>query len=636
VSRKHSGWLKKKHMKLIKLHFIFLFLVIAQNLNAQTSNPQQYKYLFTVAKDGTGDYAFIQDAIDAIRVYPLASITLYIKNGVYNEKIELPANNVDVTMIGESVDSTIITFNDYSGKGKHTTFTSYTAKISGNRFRAENITFANSAGPVGQALALYVDADKAVFKNCKFLGNQDTIFASGEGARQLFVDCYIEGTTDFIFGPATSVFQNCTIRCKSNSFITAANTPANNKFGFVFRNCVIEADSNVNKLHLGRPWRAHAKTAFINCNLPKAIAPAGWDNWGNSENEKTVYYAEFKNTGEGSAIDKRVKWAKQLNNNEAKKYTLSNIFFLANKNESADIQWYNYTRESRFYISAFINKLPNQIPLYKNVPNNKTVADKEISVTKDNVTRISKISNPTITVYKPQKPNGKAVIICPGGGYAILAFDKEGTKVAEELNRWGITAFVLKSRLPDDSINIDRSLAPLQDAQQAIRYVRTNAKTFGIDRNKIGIMGFSAGGHLASTAATHFTFKADAANIDTVSVRPDFAILIYPVISFDSSITHKGSRNNLIGANATKEKTDFFSNELQVTSTTPPSFLVHAGDDGAVPVENSLRYYQACIKNKVPVELHLYPKGGHGFGMYNKTTDDNWMERLKNWINSLK
>jgi pectinesterase len=217
-------------MTTLKKSIFILIALIAGSffLNAQTSNPQQYKYVFTVAKDGTGEYTSIQDAIDAIRVYPLAPITVYIKNGVYNEKIELPANNVDVTFIGENVDSTIITFNDYSGKGKHTTFTSYTAKISGNRFRAENITFANSAGPVGQALALYVDADKAVFKNCKFLGNQDTIFAAGEISRQFFVDCYIEGTTDFIFGPATAVFKNCTIRAKTNSFITAASTTAGN------------------------------------------------------------------------------------------------------------------------------------------------------------------------------------------------------------------------------------------------------------------------------------------------------------------------------------------------------------------------------------------------------------------------
>jgi len=275
-----------------------------------------------------------------------------------------------------------------------------------------------------------------------------------------------------------------------------------------------------------------------------------------------------------------------------------------------------------------------EMPLYKNeVPNSKKVPNKENSVSKDNVLRIAKVSVPTLTMFKAAQPNGKAVIICPGGGYSILAFDKEGTRVAEEMNKWGVTAFVLKYRLPDDTSMIDKSLAPLQDAQQAIRLVRANAKDWGINSKQIAIMGFSAGGHVASTAATHFDFKADATNTDTTSVRPDFAILIYPVISFDSTICHKGSRNNLIGAKATAEKTNFFSNELQVTKNTPPSFLVQAGDDGAVPVENSLRFYEACLKNKVPAEMHLYPKGGHGFGLNNKTTDDNWMERLKNWIN---
>ncbi|MFN8252863.1 MAG: pectinesterase family protein [Ferruginibacter sp.] len=604
---------------------------------AQTSNPQQYKYVFTVAKDGTGDYMFIQDAIDAMRVYPLAPITLYIKNGVYNEKIELPANNVDVTFVGESVDSTIIVYNDYSGKGKHTTFTSYTAKISGNRFRAENITFANSAGPVGQALALYVDADKAVFKNCKFLGNQDTIFASGEDARQLFDSCYIEGTTDFIFGPATAVFKNCTIKGKTNSFITAANTPRGKQYGFVFIDCRIIADSTVNKLYLGRPWRANSNTVFINCSLPKSIAPEGWNNWGNTENEKTAFYAEYKNYGEGAAVDKRVKWSKQLNKLQAGKFSLPAVLGLVSSNIAPDKVWYNKPSYTKFDYAAFVNKTPQEIPLYKDaVPNSTGAANKENAVFRDNVTRIAKVSVPTITMYKPLvKSNGKAVIICPGGGYSILAFDKEGTRVAEEMIRWGVTCFVLKYRLPDDSANIDKSMAPLQDAQQAIRFIRTNAKEFGINKNQVGIMGFSAGGHLASTAATHFTMNADASNTDTTSVRPDFAVLVYPVISFDSAITHRGSRTNLIGSKPAPEKVALFSNELQVSRATPPSFLVHASDDNGVPVENSVRYYQACVKNKVPVEMHLYPKGGHGFGMLNKTTDDNWLERLKNWLNRL-
>ena len=619
-----------------KVYFICLLLAGQFYLNGQTANPQQYKYIFTVAKDGTGDYYNIQDAIDAMRVYPLAPITLYIKNGVYNEKIELPANNTDVTFIGENVDSTIITWNDYSGKGKHTTFTSYTAKISGNRFRAENITFANSAGPVGQALALYVDADKAVFRNCKFLGNQDTIFTSGENSRQFFTECYIEGTTDFIFGPSTALFQNCTIRAKTNSFITAASTTYGKEFGYVFIDCKITADSGVNKLYFGRPWRVNAKTVFINCELPKAIAPEGWNNWNNPENEKTVFYAEYKSRGEGAAPSKRVKWSKQLSDKQAQRYYPAMIFSFNVKFDGVSGYWFSNRPAKSFDYTAFNKKGQEVIVLYKNgVPNNKPIAEKEYSTFRDNVTRIAKVSNPTLTVFKPDKPNGKAVIICPGGGYAILAIDKEGTRVAEEFNKWGVTAFVLKYRLPDDTINIDKSLAPLQDVQQAIRYVRNNAKELGVDRNKIGIMGFSAGGHLASTAATHFNIKADAANNDTTSVRPDFAILIYPVITFDSTFGHKGSRNNLVGANASKEKIDLYSNELQVTANTPPSFLIHASDDATVPVENSIRFYQACIKNKIPAEMHIYPKGGHGFGMYNKTTDDNWMERLRNWLSKL-
>ncbi|MDE3248655.1 MAG: pectinesterase [Bacteroidota bacterium] len=325
-------------MRIRVLFFAAMFFLIKSG-RAQTANPSQYKYIFTVAKDGSGDYKYIQDAIDAMRVYPLAPITLYIKNGVYNEKIELPANNTDVTFIGESVDKTIITFNDYSGRGKLNTFTSYTAKISGNRFVAENITFVNSAGPVGQAVALYVDADKAVFRNCRFLGNQDTIFAAGENARQYFSDCYIEGTTDFIFGPATTYFERCRIHCKTNSFITAANTPKDKKFGFVFRNCTITADTSVSQLYLGRPWRSYARTAFIECALPVCIAPAGWDNWSNPENEKTTYYAEYRNNG--SETKQRAAWTHQLSDKEALQFSIENVL-------GTDSSWYRMIRSKAF------------------------------------------------------------------------------------------------------------------------------------------------------------------------------------------------------------------------------------------------------------------------------------------------
>ncbi|HJR99703.1 MAG TPA: pectinesterase family protein [Flavobacterium sp.] len=325
-------------MKKMILLLVLCFCYNAHYLCAQTSNPEKYKYKFVVAKDGSGDYKYIQDAINALRVFPLAPITIYIKNGVYNEKIELSANNTDVTFIGESVDKTIITYNDYSGRGKMGTFDSYTVKISGNRFRAENITFENTAGRVGQAVALYVDADKAVFKNCKFLGNQDTVYNGGEYSRQFFVDCHIEGTTDFIFGPATAVFKNCTILCKANSYITAPNTPHDKEFGFVFLDCNIGVTKEVDKMYLGRPWRAWAKSVFVNCELPKQIAPEGWDNWGNAENEKTVFFAEYECKGEGFRPNERASWTHQLNKKDIEKYTLKNI--LGGNSKSKEKQWY--------------------------------------------------------------------------------------------------------------------------------------------------------------------------------------------------------------------------------------------------------------------------------------------------------
>lgn len=278
----------------------------------------------------------------------------------------------------------------------------------------------------------------------------------------------------------------------------------------------------------------------------------------------------------------------------------------------------------------------SEFTLYeKNVPNSIKSSITERTILVDGTRRIYTVTDPTLTVFTPEKPNGIAVIICPGGSYARLSIDNEGVAVAKTLNASGITAFVLKYRLPNDTLMIDRSIGPLQDIQQAIRLVRKQATKFGIQKNKIGVMGFSAGGHLAATATTHFNFIADSTTKDTVSLRPDFSILIYPVISFADSIMHKGSRNNLLGKNPTAEKAIFFSNELQVTKNCPPVFIVHAGDDPTVPVENSIRFYKACIEKNVPVEMHLYPHGGHGFGLHNKTTTDNWMDRLNNWIGGL-
>jgi acetyl esterase/lipase len=274
------------------------------------------------------------------------------------------------------------------------------------------------------------------------------------------------------------------------------------------------------------------------------------------------------------------------------------------------------------------------IPLYKTVPNTKLAVDyKEKADTgKDEIIRISKVSVPEITVFRPAKSSGKnaAVIICPGGGYAILAYNLEGTTVAHILNDWGVTAIVLKYRLPSDEIMKDKTIGPIQDAQRAIQYVRENAKELNIDPQKIGIMGFSAGGHLASTASTHFN-KDYIDNPNHTSMRPDFSILGYPVISMDG-LAHSGSRDNLLGKNPSKEMITNFSNELQVTKDTPPTFLVLAGDDNGVNPENSIKYYEALLKNHVPAELHVYQNGGHGFGTRILEKNNNWMDVLRVWM----
>ena len=245
-----------------------------------------------------------------------------------------------------------------------------------------------------------------------------------------------------------------------------------------------------------------------------------------------------------------------------------------------------------------------------------------------------KISEPTLAIYLPDEKiaTGQAVIICPGGGYEMESYRLEGTVIAEAFLKKGIAAFILKYRLPSDSIMIDKSIGPLQDAQQAIKTVRMRASEWKINPAKIGIMGFSAGGHLASTAGTHFD-KSYIPNDEKVSLRPDFMILIYPVISMTDELTHKGSRNALLGKTPTKELIDLFSNEKHVSANTPPTWLTHTGDDNVVTVENSIRFYEELVRNKVPAEMHLYPKGNHGFVLFQPT--DEWMQPLFNWIKKL-
>lgn len=290
---------------------------------------------------------------------------------------------------------------------------------------------------------------------------------------------------------------------------------------------------------------------------------------------------------------------------------------------------------SLLFISSIMKiHAQTEMPLYADeIPNSKPAENKEKHSNESGILIISDISIPTYTIYKPKVQNDKrsAVIVFPGGGYFITASGHEGSDIAKSLNEVGITAIVIKYRIPSDRTMLNREIGPLQDAQQAILTVRENAAKWNIDPNKIGIIGFSAGGHLAASLGTHYA-ESLIPNPNKTSLRPDFMILGYPVISFQDSITHLGSRDNLIGKNPSKEKMDFYSNELQITKNTAPSFLFHASDDDAVNVLNSVYFYQSLIAHHVKAELHIYQNGGHGFGLINKTSKDLWMESCRNWM----
>jgi pectinesterase len=294
-------------------------------------------YDFVVAKNGKGDFKTVQEAIDAVPDFRKNHTTIFIKSGVYKEKLVLPASKTNVAFIGENVENVILTFDDFASKknrfGEEMGTTGSTSfYIFAEGFTAENITFENSAGPVGQAVAVRIDGDRVAFKNCRFLGFQDTLYPHGENSRQYYKNCYIEGSVDFIFGWSTAVFDACTIFCKNHGYITAPSTNENTEFGFVFLNCKITGSAPENSFYLGRPWRPYGKSVFVECDIGKHVKPEGWHNWNKPDAEKTAFFAEYKNMGRGAQPGKRAVWSHQLSDEQVKKYTPENILgqWLAN------------------------------------------------------------------------------------------------------------------------------------------------------------------------------------------------------------------------------------------------------------------------------------------------------------------
>jgi len=289
-----------------------------------------------VARDGTGQYRTINEAIDVCRAFMEYHKVIFVKKGIYKEKVEIPSWLANIEILGEDVDKTVITYDDHAnikipGTDKAMgTFRTFTVKVEGSDITFKNITIENNAAKLGQAVALHTEGDRLIFIDCKFIGNQDTVYTGTAGTRILFKDCYIEGTTDFIFGPSTAWFENCTILSKANSYVTAASTPKDVKYGYVFDHCKLTAAEGVTKVYLGRPWRPYAYTLFMNCEIGRHIRPEGWFNWSNPANEKTARYLEYNKSGEGANTGNRVNWSKVLSKKEAQGVTKENVFLLNN------------------------------------------------------------------------------------------------------------------------------------------------------------------------------------------------------------------------------------------------------------------------------------------------------------------
>ena len=287
---------------------------------------QERRDTLVVSRDGTGDFRTLQEAVESARAFMYYTVTIYVKNGVYKEKVIVPSWVENIDIIGEDRDKTIITYDDHANINKMGTFRTYTVKVEGSDITFKNLTIENNAAQLGQAVALHTEGDRLKFINCRILGNQDTIYTGAKFTRLYFKDCYIDGTTDFIFGPSTALFENCMIHSKRNSYVTAASTPKEAKYGYIFKHCKLTAEPGVDKVYLGRPWRPYAYTLFIECELGKHIVPAGWHNWGKQSNEETARYMEYKNTGEGANVSERVAWSKQLTKKEAEAVTVDAIF----------------------------------------------------------------------------------------------------------------------------------------------------------------------------------------------------------------------------------------------------------------------------------------------------------------------
>ena len=306
-------------------NFILFSLLSLLSVSVSAASPYDNPDTIVVARDGTGQFRTVSEAIEVCRAFMDYHKVIFIKKGTYKEKLIIPQWLQHIELCGEDRDQTIITWDDHANINKMGTFRTYTLKVEGNAITLKNLTIENNAARLGQAVALHTEGDMLTFIGCRFLGHQDTIYTGTAHTRLYFKDCYIEGTTDFIFGPSTAWFEHCDIFCKLNSYITAASTPRDAQYGYIFNHCQVRCAEGVDKVYLGRPWRDYGYTLFMHCDLPRQIRPEGWHHW-QKEREQTARYMEYNNHGEGADANRRVRWSRQLSKKEAERITPQEVF----------------------------------------------------------------------------------------------------------------------------------------------------------------------------------------------------------------------------------------------------------------------------------------------------------------------
>ncbi|SDH43419.1 pectinesterase [Dyadobacter soli] len=616
-----------------RICLLLAWLLFHLNAYAQVQAVEQQ---FTVAQDGSGDFRTIQEAVNAVRDHSQIRATIRVKNGTYREKLVIPAWKQNITLIGESAEGTIITNNDFSGKdfpghdftgnAKFSTYTSYTVLVQANDCTLQNLTIENTAGRVGQAVALATEGDRIEVYNCRILGNQDTLYTSKDG-RNYYKDCLITGTTDFIFGEATAVFQNCTIQSLTNSYITAASTTREQAYGYVFFNCKLTASAEATKVYLGRPWRPFAKTVFIDTEMGGHIVKEGWDPWKGDnmfpDKEKTTLYAEYNSTGPGANTGGRVAWSKHLTAQEREKYTIENILsgWIPGKKLRLQPSGISDTSFSvngsyRHEIAAHPNiriadsTMPASVQVMRNIAYRTTPGGKKL----------------LLDVYKPNKKAFKpAILMVHGGGWRSGDRTHNNT-LARKLAANGYVCITADYSLSTHALYP----AAVHDLKAAVRWIRANAKEYGVDTARIAILGFSAGGELAAfIGATNGNAKFEGVTGENaVSSTVQAVIDIDGTLAFIHPESGEGNDSKSISA-ATywfgypkAERPDLWNEAsplTHVSATTPPFLFInssvdrmHAGRTDFIQKLNAFGTYN---------EVKSFPDAPHTFMFF-----DPWFE----------